>query len=153
MKNPCLQCDHHLTGGKKDAERCLACRDRIDYVRAIGAGDGLRYTASRRPTAVAASHDGPPATNTNGEARMENEPKNKLIDLNDALFDQLRRIQNPDLKGADLEAEIKRSKAVGFMASQIIGNARVALDAQVKVNEYLIKNPPRMLGSNGYEEK
>ena len=78
--------------------------------------------------------------------------KNKLIDLNDHLFMQLERLTDEKLKGEKLSEEIGRSKAVTSVARGIIDNARLALDAQVAVNESLIKNPPKMLGIEGMTE-
>lgn len=78
--------------------------------------------------------------------------KNKLIDLNDHMFAQLERLSDEDLAGDKLTEEITRSKAVTSLAGQIINNARLALDAQVAINESLIKNPPKMLGLEGYED-
>lgn len=40
FKNPCLECDHHLQGGDKNARECMDCEKRIAYVNAIG---GLSY--------------------------------------------------------------------------------------------------------------
>jgi len=78
--------------------------------------------------------------------------KNKLIDFNDHLFMQLERLTDEKLKGEKLSEEIGRSKAVTSVARGIIDNARLALDAQVAVNESLIKNPPKMLGIEGMTE-
>lgn len=72
--------------------------------------------------------------------------KNKLGDLNNHLFAQMERLSNEQLKGEKLQEEIGRAKAVSGIASQIIGNARPAFDAQVAINDGLIKNPPKMLG-------
>ena len=72
--------------------------------------------------------------------------KNKLIDLNDHLFAQLERLTDEDLTGDKLIEEINRSKAVGGIAGHIIGNAKLALDAQIAINEGMIKMPPKMLG-------
>jgi len=36
LKNPCLECDHHLTGGDKNCDRCRECEKRVEYVNAIG---------------------------------------------------------------------------------------------------------------------
>lgn len=55
--------------------------------------------------------------------------KNKIQDLNDHLFAQLERLNDEDLTQDQLEKEIVRSKAVSGIASQIINNARLALDA------------------------
>jgi hypothetical protein len=75
--------------------------------------------------------------------------KNKLIDLNNHLFAQMERLSNEETKGDALNEEIKRAKAVGGIAKQIIGNASLALNAQVKIRENLIKKPPLMLGIAG----
>lgn len=72
--------------------------------------------------------------------------KNKLIDLNNHLFAQLERLGDEDCKGDGLIEEIGRAKAISAVANQIIGNARLALDAQVAINEGLIEKPPAMLG-------
>jgi hypothetical protein len=72
--------------------------------------------------------------------------KNKLIDLNNHLFAQLERLSDEELSGDKLAEEINRSKAVGSIAVQIIGNARLALDAKVAISEGLIKDAPKMLG-------
>jgi hypothetical protein len=79
--------------------------------------------------------------------------KNRLIDLNNHLFAQMERLSDEELIGEALIEEIKRAKSVGFVASQIIGNARLALDAQVAIHENLIKSPPAMLGVNGYKDE
>ena len=79
--------------------------------------------------------------------------KNKLTDLNDHLFAQMERLTDEDLKGDALKEEINRAKAVGGIAGQIIGNAQLALDAQVAINEGLIEQPPKMLGiTHEYDE-
>ena len=62
--------------------------------------------------------------------------KNKLTDLNDHLFAQLERLSDESLKGDDLHAEIERSKAITGVSAQIIGNAKLALDAQKTMAEY-----------------
>ncbi len=78
--------------------------------------------------------------------------KNKLIDLNNHLFAQMERLSDEELNGDALAEEIQRSKAVGSLAGQIIGNARLALDSQVAINNNLLKKPPLMLGAEGYED-
>lgn len=61
--------------------------------------------------------------------------KNKLIDLNNHLFSQLERLGDEQLSGDRLQEEINRSKAITSVSSQIISNARLALDAQIAVQD------------------
>ena len=79
--------------------------------------------------------------------------KNRLIDLNNHMFAQMERLSDEDLKGDALIEEINRSRAVSICASQIINNARLALNATVAINDGLLKAPPEMLGLKGYEEE
>ena len=72
--------------------------------------------------------------------------KNKLINLNNHLFEQLERLSDEDIKGDKLAEEINRAKAISQVAGQIVGNARLALDAKIAINEGLIQSPPEMLG-------
>ena len=55
--------------------------------------------------------------------------KNKLSDLNDHLFVQLERLNSDSLSLEDLEIETKRAKAVSDIAKQIVGSAKLTLDA------------------------
>lgn len=77
--------------------------------------------------------------------------KNKLIDLNNHLFAQLERLSEEDLAGDKLLQEIDRSKAITCIANSIIGNAKLALDAQKALGERLIKNAPIMIGASSEE--
>lgn len=56
--------------------------------------------------------------------------KNKLVDLNDHLFAQLERLSDEDLEGEKLQTEITRAKAVTDVASKIIANGSLVLNAQ-----------------------
>ena len=56
--------------------------------------------------------------------------KNTLGDLNNHLFAQLERLGDEDLKGEELQEEISRAKSVSAIASQIIGNGNLVLEAE-----------------------
>lgn len=75
--------------------------------------------------------------------------KNKLVDLNNHLFAQLERLSDEDTNGDKLNEEIERAKAVTGTARTIIDNARLCLDAQIKLKEYQIKTPHAVLGGAG----
>lgn len=55
--------------------------------------------------------------------------KNTLTDLNNYLFAQMERLNEEDLKGEKLETEVRRTKAMVSVASAIVGNAHLALQA------------------------
>ena len=55
--------------------------------------------------------------------------KNKLIDLNNHLFEQLERLNDDNLKDEDLEDEIKRGTAMAQIGAVIVNNNKVALMA------------------------
>lgn len=60
--------------------------------------------------------------------------KNKLGDLNNHLFAQLERLGDEDLKGDSLMEEINRAKSISQVASQIISNGSLVLEA-IKLTE------------------
>lgn len=55
--------------------------------------------------------------------------KNTLGDLNNHLFAQLERLSDEELKGDDLKQEITRAKAVNDVASKVISNGNLILQA------------------------
>lgn len=55
--------------------------------------------------------------------------KNRLTDLNDHLFAQLERLSEEDLTSEKIEDEVKRSEAIVKISDQIVGNARMTLEA------------------------
>jgi hypothetical protein len=76
--------------------------------------------------------------------------KNTLGDLNNHLFAQIERLGDEDLKGDKLTEEIERAKAVTQVATQIISNGKLMLDAIKAKEEYLggdKKMPPMLRDS------
>ena len=72
--------------------------------------------------------------------------KNTLLDLNDYLFMQIERLNDEDLSKEELDKEIQRSKAMGQIASQVIGVAGVVLAATKFNNDYESEGKaPRLL--------
>lgn len=73
--------------------------------------------------------------------------RNKLTDLNNHMFEQLERLNDDDLSSEELDKEIKRAKAMSGIASNIISNAALALEAQQYLDEYSGRaNIPEMIG-------
>lgn len=55
--------------------------------------------------------------------------KNSLADLNNALFETLERLNDEEMSAEQLENEIKRSKAVCDVSTQIINNGKLVIEA------------------------
>jgi len=74
--------------------------------------------------------------------------QNTLGDLNNHLFAQLERLGDEDLQGEKLQEEIERAKSVTSIASQIISNGNLVLQAERFKAETLGRssaNAPKML--------
>lgn len=69
---------------------------------------------------------------------------NTLPDLNNILFEQIERINDDELKGEELEEQLKKSKAIKEIAGTIVANASVILKA-VKFNDEVPDTVPRNL--------
>lgn len=64
------------------------------------------------------------------ESKVDEEPKNKLLDLNDLLFQQLETLMDDSLTQEQLDQEIKISKQVVSVSQTIINNANLLLQAK-----------------------
>ena len=78
--------------------------------------------------------------------------KNKLSDLNNHLFASLERLNDEELTGDALIAEIGRSKAINEVAEQVIANASLVLKAQIAIGDSLradLKLPAMLEAESG----
>ena len=73
--------------------------------------------------------------------------KNTLGDLNNHLFAQLERLSDEDTKGEKLTEEVTRAKSITAVASQIISNASLVLEARKMMEDRMDadKKLPKML--------
>lgn len=73
--------------------------------------------------------------------------RNTLGDLNNHLFEQMERLNDNELAGEGLQSEITRAKAVCGVATQIVNNGKLILDARKLVDDHMdIDTPiPKML--------
>ncbi|AZZ92784.1 hypothetical protein EUZ85_19470 [Hahella sp. KA22] len=72
--------------------------------------------------------------------------KNKLSDLNDHLFAQIERLSDESIDDATLEKELKRTGAITSVAKEIVANARLVLDAEIKLSDMpLTSSKPKLL--------
>ncbi len=62
--------------------------------------------------------------------------KNNLMALNNHLFEQLERLNDEELTEEELNKEIHRSRAMTDVASRIIDNAELGLQAERLKVEY-----------------
>ncbi|WP_144866221.1 hypothetical protein [Paenibacillus ihbetae] len=77
--------------------------------------------------------------------------RNTLGDLNNHLFAQLERLSDEELTGEKLADEINRAKAVTSVASQIIANGTLVLEARKLADDRMnadTKIPKMLEGGN-----
>jgi len=61
--------------------------------------------------------------------------RNTLGDLNNHLFSQLERLNDEDLNGEKLQEEINRSRAITTVATKIIENGSLVLEAKKMLDD------------------
>lgn len=71
--------------------------------------------------------------------------KNKLSDLNNALFCELERLSDEEISVEELTKEIGRAEAIVKVAAQIINTGSLVLKARQFQEEYGIENNPLLL--------
>ena len=57
---------------------------------------------------------------------------NTLSELNSVLHTQLQRLNTQDINGEMLAKEIERTKAISSVSKEILGTARIVLEAELK---------------------
>ena len=65
--------------------------------------------------------------------------------LNNYLFEQIERLNDPELKGDELAQECKRAQAINETAGQIVKNASLSLEAHKLMSEGRLEHMPKML--------
>lgn len=82
--------------------------------------------------------------------------KNTLQHLNNDLYEQLERINDDDLKGEELETQLKKTKTITKIAGTIIQNNKLILDGIKQLSEagYTVsgKNAMESLGLKSLEQ-
>lgn len=66
--------------------------------------------------------------------------KNKLLDLNDYLFEQIEKINDDEVQGEELDTAIKKAETITNISEQIIKNAELQFKAMCKAADYGIIN-------------
>ena len=82
--------------------------------------------------------------------------KNKLIDVNDYLFEQLEKLNDESLSEEEVETAIKKSQAITKVAETIIKNGELQYKAMQTAAEYGIINGNQirlLLGQNNELQK
>lgn len=79
--------------------------------------------------------------------------KQNLGDLNGYLFEQLERLNEPDLSPEEIQMEIGRAQAISAVSEKIIRAGELALRTEKLYDRHMIMNAkvPAMLESNTIE--
>lgn len=79
--------------------------------------------------------------------------RQNLGDLNGYLFEQLERLNDPDMTEAEISLEIERARAVSSIAGQVVNAGSLALKAEQAYDrtEAINAKMPDMLDANTIE--
>lgn len=74
--------------------------------------------------------------------------ENRLTDLNNALFKELSRLDECNIKSDEMQQEITRAKAITDVGNTIINNANTVIKATETYSEWTNANVklPKMIG-------
>lgn len=76
--------------------------------------------------------------------------KNNLGAMNDILFDRLRRLNDPELKGDELEDELRKTDAIIDVSQSIVATGNLVLKAALARSDGMYRDDseaPKMLMS------
>ena len=76
--------------------------------------------------------------------------KNNLGAMNDILFDRLRRLNDPELKGDELEDELRKTDAIIDVSQSIVATGNLVLKAALASSDGMYRDDseaPKMLMS------
>lgn len=76
--------------------------------------------------------------------------KNTLADLNNYLFEQIERLNDDELNGDELEAELRKADAITKVSEKIIANGELAFKTMKHMDDYgygNVRRVPAMLSS------
>ncbi len=82
--------------------------------------------------------------------------KNNLGEMNDILFDRLRRLNDPKLTGDELDEEIRKTDAIIDVSQSIVATGNLVLKAALARSDGMYrddKEAPKMLMSGDDDEE
>ena len=72
--------------------------------------------------------------------------RNKLLDLNDNLFEAIERVLDADLSTPEGQKELEMGKTVADIGAVIVNNAKIVLTVQRLYEDGRINDPKLLIG-------
>lgn len=72
--------------------------------------------------------------------------RNKLLDLNDNLFEAMERVLDADLSTPEGQKELEMGKTVADIGAVIVNNAKIVLTVQRLYEDGRINDPKLLIG-------